>query len=109
MANPVKGEAALGEFTLAYNFGTFCILEEKTGQKVPELLQAMADGLGFGQLRDFVWAGLQAHHKGVSEESVVNLLDEQGYEAAGIALGKAINGYFGEQKAKGKNPRKAAA
>lgn len=107
MANPMKGEARLGDFTLAYNFGAFCELEEKTGKKMPELLEALATGLGFGELRDFVWAGLQTHHKGVSEETVLMLLDEQGYEAAGSAVGKGISAAFG--KPKDKNPRKAAA
>lgn len=107
MANPVKAEARLGEFTIAYNFSAFCELEEKSGLKMPQLLQAMAEGLGFKELRDFVWAGLQAHHKGVSEETAVELLEEQGYEAAAMAVGKAVTGYFGKSKAKGKNPPKA--
>lgn len=107
MANPTKGEARLGEFLLAFNFGAFCALEERAGKKVPALLDAMANGLGFSELRDFVWAGLQTHHAGVSEETVLLLLDEQGYEAAGAAVGKAITAAFG--KAKGKNPPKAAA
>lgn len=108
MANPLKGEAPLGEFTLAFNFGAFCELEEKTGKKVPLLLQAMAEGLGFGELRDFVWAGLQTHHKGVSEETAVGLIEQQGYEASALAIGKAVTGFFGQSKAKGKNPPKAA-
>lgn len=109
MPNPVKGEASLGEFALAFTFGAFCALEEKTGKKVPELLDAMANGLGFSELRDFVWAGLQTHHAGVSDETVLMLLDEQGYEASGAAVGKAITAAFGKAKAKPGNPRKAAA
>lgn len=107
MANSVKGEAQLGEFTLAFNFGTFCTLEEKLGMKVPQLLQAMSDGLGFRQLRDFVWAGLQHHHRGVSEEATEELLDQQGFEKSAVAVGKAVSGFFGQQKEKGKNPPKA--
>jgi hypothetical protein len=107
MANPMKGEASLGEFTLAFNFGAFCELEERSGQKMPQLLGALADGLGFSQLRDFVWAGLQAHHKGISDEAVLALLDAHGYEAAGSAVGKAVAGFFGPAKEKGKNPPKA--
>jgi hypothetical protein len=107
MANPMKGEASLGEFTLAFNFGAFCELEERSGQKMPQLLGALADGLGFSQLRDFVWAGLQANHKGVSEEAVLGLLDEHGYEAAATAVGKAVTAFFGTSKAKAKNPPKA--
>lgn len=109
MANPVKGEAQLGDFTLAFNFGAFCALEEKTGKKVPDLLETMATGLGFGELRDFVWAGLQTHHAGVSDETVLMLLDEQGYQAASGAVAKAIAGAFDQRKAKAGNPRKAAA
>ncbi len=109
MANPLKGESQLGEFTLAFNFGTFCELEERTGLKTQQLLQAMSEGLGFGQLRDFVWAGLQTHHKGVSEDAVVEMLNEHGYEAGGAAVGKAVATFFSDSKAKGKNPRKAAA
>lgn len=109
MANPVKGEAQLGEYTLAFNFGAFCELEEKTGKKVPELLDAMTTGLGFGELRDFLWAALQTHHKGVSEDTVIAILDDHGYEAAAAELGKAVAGFFGSVKAKGKNPRRAAA
>lgn len=107
MANPLSGEASLGEFTLAFNFGAFCQLEERTGKKVPDLLQALATGLGFGELRDFVWAGLQQHHAGISDETLLELLDQQGYEAAGAAVGKAISAAFG--KPKEKNPRKATA
>lgn len=106
MSNPVKGEAQLGEFTIAFNFGAFCELEERTGLKMPQLLGALADGLGFGQLRDFVWAGLRQHHRAVGDEAILELLDQQGYEAAGSAVGKAVSGFFGP-KAKEKNPPKA--
>jgi hypothetical protein len=65
MPNPVKGETSLGEFTLAFNFGAFCALEGKARKKMPELLHALETGLGFEELRDYVWAGLQTHHAGV--------------------------------------------
>lgn len=107
MANPVKGEARLGEYTLAFNFGAFCELEEKTGHKMPQLLGSLADGLGFGELRDFLWAGLQTNHKGISDEAVLGLLDEHGYEAVGGTVGKAVTAFFGTAKAKAKNPPKA--
>lgn len=108
MAIPLRGEARLGEFTLAFNFGAFCALEEKTGKKMPELLQAINDGLGFSQLRDFVWAGLQTNHKGLTDEDVAALLDECGFQEGADAVGKAATNFFGTQKEKGKNPRKAA-
>lgn len=108
MANPMKGEAQLGEYTLTFNFGVFCALEQKVGAKMPVLLQMLSDGLGFGDLRDFAWAGLQIKHPGTTDEVVVELIDETGFEVASAAIGKAVSGYFGSQKEKAKNPPKAA-
>jgi hypothetical protein len=107
MANPVKGEAQLGEYTLAFNFGAFCELEDKTDLKMPQLLQSLMDGLGFKELRDFVWAGLLTHHCGISDEAILAVLDEHGFEASASAVGKAVTAFFGAQKEKGKNPPKA--
>jgi hypothetical protein len=108
MANPMKGEAKLGEFTLAFNFGAFCALEEKTGQKMPVLVQMMQEGLGFCELRDFAWAGLLEHNPGIKDEDVKRLIDEVGFEAASGAIGKAVAAFFSSQKEKVKNPPKAA-
>jgi hypothetical protein len=108
MANPMKGEAQLGDFTLTFNFGAFCSLEVKAGKKMPVLLQMLQEGLGFGELRDFAWAGLQAKHPGMTDEAVIDLVDEVGFEAAAVAIGKAVSEFFGSQKEKGKNPPKAA-
>lgn len=106
MANPMKGEARLGDHTLAFNFGAFCALEEKTGKKMPILLQMLQEGLGFGELRDFAWAGLRSEN--MDEEAVLQLIDETGFETAALAIGKAVTAFFGAQKEKGKNPPKAA-
>lgn len=110
MANPLRGEAQMGEFTLAYNFGAFCALEAKSGKKMPELLGALQTGLGFEELRDFLWAGLQKHHAGISDETVAMLIDENGgYMKVGPIIGKAVGNYFGTgPKEKDKNPPKAA-
>jgi hypothetical protein len=106
MANALRGEAPLGDLTLAFNFGTFIELEQKTGMKMQGLMLAVQDGLGFGQLRDFLWAGLLKHHA-MSEADVTALLDDVGFEAAATAVGKCITSFFGEQKAKAENPPKA--
>jgi hypothetical protein len=108
MANPMKGEARLGDLTLSYTFGTFCELEERTGKKVPELLAMLEEGIGFSDLRVFIWAGLLKYHP-QSEEDVTALLDDIGFNPAVIALRNGVNSFFGEpEKEKGKNPRKAA-
>lgn len=108
MANPMKGEAQLGDYTLTFNFGAFCALEAKVGAKMPVLLQMLSEGLGFGELRDFVWAGLQTKHPDTTDEVVVALIDETSFEVAAAAVGKAVSAYFGSQKEKAKNPPLAA-
>ncbi len=108
MANLLKGEAQLREYTLAYNFGVFIALEEKLGKKMPEILQTMTEGLGFGELRDFVYVGLQKHHPETTNEAAVQLLEDVGYKDAALAVSKAVGGFFGERKAKAENPTKRA-
>lgn len=108
MANPLKGEATLGDYTLAYNFGAFIELEDKMGFKVPLLLDSLASGLGFRELRDFVWAGLRTHHRDTTDDDVVGLLNDVGYEVASEAVAKAVKSFFGTAEAKDKNPTKSA-
>lgn len=108
MANPLKGEAQLREYTLAFNFGVFCSLEEKIGKKMPELLQSMLVGLGFGELRDFVCLGLVTHHPSMTDEDVLKLINDIGYKETALAVSKAVGSFFGEQKAKAGNPTKSA-
>lgn len=108
MPNPMKGEAQLGDHTLTFNFGVFCSLEVKAGKKMPQLLEALSEGLGFGELRDFAWAGLQPKHPGMTDDDVAALIDETGFEVAAVAVGQAVTSFFGSQKEKAKNPLKAA-
>lgn len=108
MANLLKGEAQLRGYTLAFNFGVFCSLEEKLGKRMPQILETLTGGLGFGELRDFMLVGLETHHPAVTEAEVLKLLDETGYKDAMLAISKAIGGFFGENKEKGANPTKAA-
>ena len=105
MANPLRGEARLRDYTLAFNFGVFCALEERTGKKVPELAHSILGGvLGFGELRDFVFCGLQTHHSGTTEDDVLKLLDETNFQEACDAVGKAVASFFAPQKEGPKNP-----
>lgn len=108
MANPMKGEAKLRDYTLAYNFGVLCSVEEMTGKKVPQLLQSLTEGLGFGELRAFLYCGLQTHHPGTTEAEVGNIVEEFGYKDCVQAVGKGFTGFFGAQKAGPKNPPKPA-
>lgn len=108
MVNPMKGEAQLGDYILAFNFGAFIALEEKTGKKMPVLLSMLQDGLGFGELRDFAWTGLQKNHPEMTSDLVTALVDDVGFEVAAAAIGKAATAFFGSQKEKAGNPPKAA-
>lgn len=108
MANPMKGEAQLGEYTLTFNFGAFISLEEKTGKKMPELLATLATGLSTDDVRDYVWAGLQERHKEMSDEAVRALLDEHGYKIPVLAVTKGVTAFFDKPEEKVKNPPKAA-
>lgn len=106
MANPLKGEAQLGDLTLCFQFGTFIELEQKTGKKMPQLMMILQEGLGFEELRDFTWAGLREHHP-MTDEQVVEVLNEIPFQTAAAAIAKAVTGYSDQQKAKAKNPPKA--
>jgi hypothetical protein len=108
MANLLKGEAQLRDYTLAFNFGVFISLEQKLGMKMPEILHSMTVGLGFGELRDFVVEGLQTHHAGTTDEDALKILEEIGYKETVLAVTKAVGGFFGTEKAKGANPTKRA-
>lgn len=108
MANSMKGEATLGDYTLAFNFGAFIELEDRTGLKMPMLLQTLEVGLGFGDLRDFVWAGLRTHHRDITDEQLIGLLNEEGFEKAKDAVVKGVTACFSTGKAKDKNPTKSA-
>lgn len=108
MSNPMKGEAQLGDYTVAFNFGAFIALEEKTGKKINGLLEMLNEGLGFSDMRDFAWAGLQANHPGITDAEVAKILDDVGFESAAGVIGRAVTNFFGSQKEKAKNPPKAA-
>lgn len=107
-ANPMRGEAEFGKHKLVVTFNGWCALEAATGQKVPELLADLGSkaGLGFLQLRVWVRNFLDADLPG---EKVGDMIGEMGIEAAMLALGTAVNGFFPEaEKGKKPNPPKAA-
>jgi hypothetical protein len=107
MANALRGEAPLGDYTLAYDFGVFIELESKTGVKTPRLLATVKEeGFGFADVKDFVWAGLRRYHP-MTEEEVIEVLNEFGYEEASKAVSLGVSNYSAKLKEKGKNPPKA--
>lgn len=108
MANPMKGEAKLRNYTVTFQFGTFMSLEERMGKKMPELMGCVAIGLGAAELLDFLAEGLKDKHGDKSDDEVRSLVEEYGYIECGAAVSKAVAAYFGDKKAKDKNPPEAA-
>lgn len=108
MANPMKGEAKLRDYTVTFQFGTFMSLEERTGKKMPELMGCIGVGLGTTELLDFLAEGLKEKHRDKSDDDVRALVEEYGYLECGAAVSKAVAAYFGDKKEKAKNPPKAA-
>jgi hypothetical protein len=109
MANPLKGEAKLGDYTLTINFGVFCVLEEEMELKTEQIIDLMLAGLSFRQLRTIVRAMLQPKHPDIAIGEVECAIDAAGgFKPAYLALGAALRSYSGDQEEKDQNPPKAA-
>lgn len=105
-ANPMRGEAQLGDKLLRVDFNGWCSLEGEVGAKVPDLLKDLQAGLGFRELRTWVRVFLVDQ---MPEDEVGDLIGSEGIEAAITALRKAIEGFFPPaKKAKTENPLRAA-
>lgn len=104
MANPMRGEAELGDYKLVVNFNGFCTLEGETGLKVPQLISRLETGLGFADLRTWIWVFIDAD---MTREQVGDLIGELTPDPVLKALAKAIDGFFSVKKAKAPNPPKA--
>jgi hypothetical protein len=84
------------------------VAAEKAGEdNFGVLLQGMAEGR-LGALTALTWAGLRAHHPGMTLDEAWDLLENEG-EALGLAMGEAIKSSRPGQmamKAAGANPPK---
>lgn len=129
-ANPMRGEAALGEHKLVVNFNSFCALEaafKSEGLKVPDLVVMVKTGIGFGftELRTYVRVFLD---KPMSDAEVGEFIGSLGMVdvpipkdlrkkgeaetqqvwAAAVALGDAVDQFLAPQKERKENPPLAA-
>lgn len=68
---------------LRYGVNALCILEEKIGKSLAEIL---GKGMGISMLRMVWWAGLVWDDKELTEEAAGNLMDE--FMASGHAFGE---------------------
>lgn len=106
MANPLKGEARIGDSLIRVDFNALCELEGATGKAVPELLAQFDAGLGFTDLRS--WIGVLLVDA-IPSEAVGELIGSHGYEASLAALAECLAGFFSpKEKEKDGNPRRKA-
>jgi hypothetical protein len=108
-ANAMRGEVAFGDYTLVYTFNAFCLLEQETGVHTQNLLQMMQEGLGFSDLRAFVWAGLQEKYP-LKLTDAGDLIGQIGLTEALTAVGKGVDAFLAPavKEAKDARPLKAA-
>jgi hypothetical protein len=91
--NPMLAETDLGGHLLRMDFNAWCVLEGMMGKKVPEILNMMDAGLGFGDIRSCIRA---FHVEPITETEAGNLIGSVGFEAATVALSKLCDGFFGD-------------
>lgn len=87
----MRGEASLGEFTLAYDFNALCKAEEELGP-MGKAMARIEEG-SLSTVRALVWAGLQKHHSMTLEEAG-EAVAAVGFDKASEAIGKAMSGAF---------------
>lgn len=111
MANPHRGEVALGDHTLVFSINAICDLEEALGRGISEIGVEMETGLSMRTLRAVIWAGLQERHPGTTEKQAGDVISKVGVPAAGEAVSAAFAAAFPQAEATGgkARPQKGAA
>lgn len=105
-ANPMRGEAAIGDHKLVIDFNAMCSLEMVTGLKVQQLLGRLETGLGFIEMRTWVRTFID---KPMTDEEAGNFIGALTPEPVLEAIAAAVEGFFAPAKeAKAENPLKAA-
>lgn len=126
LANPMRGEAALGEYKLVVDFNRICTLEAVTKMKMPQPVIAFKMGdFGFSELRTYVRVFLD---KPMNDEEVGNLIAGLGQTevpvpkvlrrkgdpetqlvwVASLALNEAIDAFMAPRTETKENPPLAA-
>lgn len=104
-ANPMRGEAPLGEHKLVVDFNGFCSLEGETELKFNELIERLANGLSFSEMRTWVRVFIDAD---LDNEQAGELIGQLGVEASLRAIDVAVDRFFAKpKKGKAPNPPKA--
>lgn len=105
MAN-IKGDVRLGKHMLRMDFNALCDAEED----FPGIMQGEVDIKSFRAVRALVGHALAAHHPGLSDREVGDIIHEAGIQEAASAVTDAMAASFPSAEAsETANPRKAPA
>ena len=97
----MKGEAKVGDYTLAFDFNALCLAEDECGP-LGDAMQNMGAG-SLKTIRALFWAGLQKNHA-CSIGQAGEIVQELGIENAGEAIAKGVEAPFAKAP-KGGNPK----
>src|SRR5690625_1113917 len=108
MANPHRGEVALGDHTLVFSINAICDQEDALGRSITEIGTEMETGLSMRTLRAVIWAGLQERHPGTSEKQAGDIISEVGVPADSKAVSGACRAALPQSESERKKalPRK---
>lgn len=102
----IKGDVALGDYTLRMDFNALCDAEED----FPGIMQGQVSLDSFRNIRSMVRHALAAHHPDLDDRAVGDIIHEVGLEAAALAITDAMQASFGSSEAsETANPQKAPA
>lgn len=116
--NPHKGDVSFeaGGKSYTLRFSTFALvkLEESLGKSLVEIMNEISrlDTMRLKTVVALLWAGLQKHHPGTTEEDAANLIDDVGGGIAGVMphINDAFERAFGKSSGtKGTNPTQKPA
>lgn len=112
MVNPHRGDVPFEvnskAYTLRYSHNALVALERSQGKGLPKIMSELSDAetLSLGKVISFLWAGLQKHHPGLTEEDVGDLLDDLdgGASRATALIEEGLTKAFTAPGTKGTNP-----
>jgi hypothetical protein len=97
--NPLKGEtpfeAGGSTYTLVLDVDALCTLENKLDKSLVDIVNSLNRSPRLGFIRSMLWAGLQTHHKGITEKAAGDLIPLMGgLPGAAGKIGEAISNAF---------------
>lgn len=92
MPNATRGEVAVGDYVLVYDFNALCEAEGAIGKPITALDW---NSLGLMDMRALLWAGLQSRHPGITIKDAGAIAQKIGAGRVMEAVGEAMTSAFG--------------